>query len=102
MKERKNWTPQQKLQVVMAILKGDETIERICQKFSVAPTQAYAWKKHFLENGYLVFEGNKAPEKRKDSQKEVEHLYQKIGRLTVERDFLKKNYEAFQWMDEEK
>lgn len=102
MRKKKVWTSQQKLQVVMAILKGDDTIEAICKRFSVAPSQAYAWKKHFLENGSVIFNEKKEVDKTKDLKNELSRLYEKIGQLTVERDFLKKNYDKLPWKDDEK
>ncbi len=70
MKKKKNWTAEQKLQIVLYAVKGEATVEAICKKFGVAPSQVHAWKKHFLENGADIFGNKKSVEPRKDYQQE--------------------------------
>lgn len=83
-----------KLQVVLATLSGKETISEICQRFEVAESLVHKWRKQLLEAGEQIFA--KPSDKGIDKQlqakdKEIEKLYNKVGRLTIERDFLKKN-----------
>ena len=48
---RRMWTQEQKLAVVLEMLKGSESITTICQRHSVAMNQAYRWRDAFLEGG---------------------------------------------------
>ena len=82
---RKNHSDAFKFKVAAATIKGDRTIEDLCQEFGVAASQIYAWKKHLMENGEKVF----ADKRRKENQKEtVDKLHKVIGQLALERDFL--------------
>ena len=95
---QKKWSPAMKLKIALAALKGDSTINEICERYQVAPSQVHAWKKMLLEEGSQLFEKQKKVKKKKttDSQKREKQLYEKIGQLTVERDFLKKSWEKLQ------
>ena len=71
----------------------------LCQHYQVAPSQVYAWKKELLERGSEIFEPSDKSSKqkaRKDEEQVRKQLYEKIGELTVERDFLKKAWSKFQ------
>ena len=48
---RRMWTQEQKLAVVLEMLKGSESISAICHRHSVAMNQAYRWRDAFLESG---------------------------------------------------
>lgn len=58
------------------------------------PNQISAWKQEFLEKSASVFESSN--EEKKEEQVDTEALYSKIGKLEVERDFLKKKLEENQ------
>lgn len=97
MSQLKKWSAEQKLEIVLATIKGDITMNDICQHYRVAPSQVYAWKKQLLESGAKIFEKSSGAKKKKsDAQKaHIERqLYEKIGQLTIERDFLKKPGES--------
>ena len=48
---RKNWTAEEKLRIVMAMLKGEDSVTEICHRHQVSATQAYCWRDQFLEGG---------------------------------------------------
>ena len=104
MAKRKKWSAAAKFEIVLQVLKADSTLNEVCTRYEVAPSQVHTWKKQFLEQGKAVFEGkadkpiNKAQSghERKESK-----LYETIGQLTVERDFLKKSWEKFQGSSDE-
>lgn len=96
MGKQKKWSSSQKFEIALLAIKNETTINDICKKYEVAPCQVYDWKKQLLEQGANLFEKN---DKSKqvvqttiaDAEKKQGKLYEKIGELTVERDFLKKS-----------
>ena len=73
------------------LVKNEVTIQELCQRYHVAASQIYGWKKELLERGEEVFTGkSKHVNKTDDGTKQAERLYAKIGQLTVERDFLQR------------
>jgi transposase-like protein len=95
---QKKWSPQAKLEIVLKALKSEMTMNELCQLYQVAPSQVYAWKKELLERGSEIFEsGSKTTKKKQpsDDERVRKQLFEKIGELTVERDFLKKAWNKF-------
>lgn len=80
-----------KLKVALAALSGKETIVEICQRHQVAESLVHKWKKQLLEHGASIFSPSKDLAKEKRKEQELSRLYEKLGQLTVERDFLKKS-----------
>ena len=74
-----------KAKVALAALKGDKTINELCQEFGVAAAQIYAWRDRLADNAATIFVDKRAKENHKD---EIEKLHRVIGKLTVEKDFL--------------
>lgn len=86
---RKKHSKQTKFEAVLALIKGDLTISEICQKYTIHQSVLHRWKKEFMEKGADIFD-TKFPGKKSDDTT-VEHLQRKIGELTMDIDFLKKN-----------
>jgi putative transposase len=78
----------------MEAVAGRLTINEIAKRHEVHPVQVSKWKKQFLEAAPGIFDnGNK----REDVQTEelTNQLYQQIGQLKVELDWLKKKSARF-------
>ncbi len=88
MKRRKH-TSAFKAQVAIEALKERESLSELAMRFKVSQSQISKWKQAFLENSSSVFEKNS--QKPQEEQVEVQDLYKKIGRLEMEKDYLKKN-----------
>jgi len=69
----------------LGALKADKSIVELAQIYQVHPNQITAWKKQLLEAASSVFEGKHA---KVEASVDLDALYQKIGRLEMERDFL--------------
>lgn len=80
-----------KAQVVLDLLKEDSTIAEICSKHAIHSTQAGKWKQQAIQGLPVIFDKN-INKKYQKQEELISKLYQDIGRLTVERDYLKKNY----------
>ena len=86
--KRKSHSSAFKAQVALAAFKGDRTINELASHFGVHPTMIHAWKKLLLENVQTLFDSQtKNPRPTEDKTPE---LYEQIGRLKVELDWVKK------------
>lgn len=83
---RRKHTPDFKLKVALAALKGECTVPELCQRFGVASAQVYKWKSQLEQRGGSVF----ADKREAGREPDIERLHAKIGQLTVENDFLAK------------
>jgi len=68
-------------------IKGEETIAELAARFEVHPSQIRKWKKA-LTNGAAGIFGEDRDQKKKDDAHLIAQLYQQIGQLKVENDFL--------------
>ena len=87
--KRRNHSAAFKAKVALEAVKGEKTIAELASQYEVHPTQIIQWKKQLLESLPDLF--NNSPQKDRQKQDELtEHLYQQIGQLKVELDWLKK------------
>jgi transposase len=84
--KRTKHSPAFKAKVALAALREQETIAEISRRYKVHANMVYKWRQHLLENLPRAFE-TEAAGAGQTSEREAE-LLQKIGELTVERDFL--------------
>ena len=84
---RRRHSPSFKARVALKALKGEETIAELANKYEVHPSQIRLWKKSLVDGAAGIFGGEQA-QKKKDDAGLIARLYQEIGQLKVERDFL--------------
>jgi transposase len=94
MSSGKNYNAVEKTKVAMEALKGELTYAQITSKYGVHSTQINRWKQQALHAIEANFSGGQA--KAMTNQDElVAQLYQQIGKLTTECEWLKKKSELF-------
>lgn len=87
--KRKQHTAAFKSQVALAALKGDKTVNELASQYKVHPTLIHAWKKQLLAGADQVF-SNGFKTAAGDAEAEKAELFEQIGRLKMELEWLKK------------
>ena len=89
MAQRKQFSPEFKAKVALEAIKQKYTINELSTQFSVHPNQIMNWKKQLLAGLPDIFERGKVRHEKEDEELKA-RLYQEIGQLKVELDWLKK------------
>jgi transposase len=77
-----------KAKVALAAARGEKTTAQLASEFSVHTSQVTSWKKHLLEQAAGLFEDGRG--RRDESAADEQELYEQIGRLKMEVEWLKK------------
>jgi transposase-like protein len=88
-RQRKQHTAAFKAQVALAAVRGDRTANELAGQFGVHPTLIHAWKKQLLSGAEQVF-ANGARAGTGDAAAQKAELFEQIGRLKMELEWLKK------------
>ena len=86
--ERRVWQPKEKLQIVLAGLKGEVSVAELCTRHQVSQSQFYAWRDQLLSEGAKLFERGGPDREAERLRAQNLRLRTIIGDLTAE---LKKN-----------
>ena len=81
---RRNDSPAFKARVALDAIKGEKTLAQLAAHYDVHANQVTSWKNQALEHLADSFGGTA---RNGDSRERIRELHEKIGELTVERDF---------------
>jgi len=97
MATRKEYTPEYKAKIVVELLREEHTISEIAAREQINVKQLYNWRNEFLKNAPKLFAESKlekeAAKRVREQEAREEQLLAKVGRLTVENEWLKKKSE---------
>ena len=88
-RQRRQYSADWKAKVALEAIKGQRTVQEIASHYEVHPTLVTHWKKQLLEGAAEIFSNGKRAAADADEELKAE-LYQPIGKLQVEVDWLKK------------
>lgn len=88
-RQRRRFSAEFKARLAIEAIKGQRTLAELAGEHQVHPNQITAWKKQLLESLPEVF-GRRRTEDAARQEELVGRLYQQIGQLKVELDWLKK------------
>ena len=92
----KEYISELKLEVALIALKEELTTAEISQKYGVSRSVINTWRREALEHLRSTFDKGSTTQKRIDeSEEKIAKLERKIGQLTMDNEFLKKNYKKY-------
>ena len=92
--KRKQHNQKLKFTVALEAAKGTRTVNEVASAFGVHPSQVSQWKRQLVDEGPEMFTAKRSRSTKKEASKEPE-LYEQIGRLKMELDWLKKKVTPF-------
>jgi putative transposase len=92
--KRRQHSSQFKFNVALEASKGTKTLNELAGEYQLHPNQISEWKKHLLEEGPDVFSRKNGQRPPEQETREAE-LYEQIGRLKMELEWLKKKVAPF-------
>ena len=90
--QRKKHSGEFKAKVAVEAIKGERTLNELAGHFEIHPTQVVQWKQRLLAGASDVFTGGPQRDGAQEEQLR-DRLYQQIGQMKVELDWLKKKHE---------
>ena len=91
---RKNYPSDFKAKVALEAVKGDRSLAELASRYEVHTTQIGQWRKALLAGLPELFSEKRRRQGEGDTQEKA-RLYEEIGRLKVELDWLKKKADGF-------
>jgi len=90
--KRKKYSPDEKAKIVLEVLREENTLAEIANKYDVSQQLISRWKSEFVSNMATVFDkkANETEKLKVEHEAEKEALVNKIGQLTIDIDWLKK------------
>ena len=93
-RSRRNFSAEFKTKLVLQLLKGEKELNVLATENDIQPNLLRNWKKEFLTNASLAFDNKREDnlrEKLAEERKEKVEYAKKVGQLTMQVDWLKKN-----------
>ena len=84
----RQFTPEQKAEIVLAGLRGDRSVREVCREYQIAETLDYQWRERLLDGGKAALAN---PREKTAEHSEIAELKRKVGQL--ERALGRKTYE---------
>jgi transposase len=80
----RTFTAQQKIEIVLAGVRGDRSIKEVCREHEIAETLYYSWRDKLLEGGRVALAGKEERTGEKELKRRIRELERALGRKTYE------------------
>jgi transposase len=80
----RSWTAKQKLEIVLAGLRGDRSVKEVCREHEISETLYYSWREKLLEGGREALQGKEERAGERELRRRVRELERALGRKTYE------------------
>lgn len=87
--KRKHYSGELKAKIVLEVIKGQRTVNELASEYGLHPNQIMQWKRQAVEEMPTLFSDKRRKKEESDEELKAQ-LYQQIGQLKVELDWLKK------------
>ena len=94
-RKRKVYSASFRAQVALSAMKGDKTINEVATQFEVSPQMVLKMKARLKERIEDIFQDERSRKKKSEEEVTQEELFEQIGRLKMENDWLKKKSAQF-------
>ena len=80
----RSWTAKQKIEIVLAGLRGDRSVKDVCREHEISDTLFYSWRDKLLEGGREALAGKEERSGERELRRKVRELERALGRKTYE------------------
>ena len=80
----RTWTAKQKIEIVLAGLRGDRPVKEVCREHAISETLYYGWREKLLEGGREALAGKEERLGERELRRKVAELERALGRKTYE------------------
>ena len=94
-KQRRRHSAEFKFRVALEAAKATATVNELASRYDVHPNQISAWKRQLMEGGTNLFNSKNGVREAQDQVALQADLYEQIGRLNMELEWLKKKAARF-------
>src|SRR6266566_4173425 len=91
----RSWTAQQKIEIVLAGLRGDRAVKDVCREHEISDTLFYSWRDKLLEGGREALAGKEERSGERELRRKIRELERALGRKTYELELGSDNGAAF-------
>jgi transposase len=80
----RSWTAQQKLEIVLAGLRGDRPTREVCREHGISEALYYQWRERLFEGGLVALAGKEERRGERELKRKIAQLERALGRKTYE------------------
>jgi transposase-like protein len=80
----RSWTAKQKIEIVLAGMRGDRSVKEVCREHEISETLYYSWREKLLEGGREALAGKEERAGERELRRRIRELERALGRKTYE------------------